>query len=151
MHNEPEAKSYPLPEGPDMGQAVDSALKASQAAAQRLGRVMCVITAAAVRDVLTDRDHDAPFDAEWVEVAVSGDGSLFATGWYWPVSGERTAFADVVDDAANEVFDMNEWTPYLDDSNREVWEPISERLPDHRDGRRVWRINLAAAAALPLA
>ncbi|NGO66779.1 hypothetical protein [Streptomyces boncukensis] len=146
-----EAKSYPLPDGRDIGEAVDSALKASHAADLRLGRVMAVVTAAAVRDVLTDCDHDAPFDAEWVEVTETGDGSLFATGWYWSASGERTAFEDVIGDPANKVFDINEWTPHLDETNREVWQPISERLPDDSDGRAMWRINLAAAAALPLA
>ncbi|MCX5326307.1 hypothetical protein [Streptomyces sp. NBC_00120] len=147
----PQARAYLLPDGHAISTAIDSVLAELNAVQQRVGRVMVVVTAAAVRDVLTGCDHDAPFDAAWAEVVEQLDGTLFASGAYWTAAGERRTFVGDfgLTDGSNAVFDMNEWTPYLDGTNRGVWEPISERLAD-RDGRRVFRIDLAKAAELSL-
>ncbi|WP_433856683.1 hypothetical protein [Streptomyces kronopolitis] len=147
----PKTRAYPLPDGSAISTAAHKTLGELHAVQQKVGHVMAVVTAAAVRDILTGCDHDAPFDAAWVEVAETPDGTLFASGAYWTTAGERRTFIDDLGEAdgGTGVFEMNEWTPYLDDTNREVWEPISERLAD-RDGCRVFRIDLAKAAALPL-
>jgi hypothetical protein len=147
----PTSPAYSLPDSTAIGAAIDQATDAAQKAAQRLGRVMAVVTAAAVRDILTRRDHDAPFDAAHAELVEGADGSLFATGRYWTLSGRERTFTDDLGEfhAGTAVHGMNEWAPYLDDSNRDVWYPLVEDLPD-RDGRPAYRINLAAAAALSL-
>ncbi|QKW06952.1 hypothetical protein HUT18_11650 [Streptomyces sp. NA04227] len=144
-------RAYPLPDGRELSRAVDKAIRELYAAQQRAGRAMTVVAAATVRDILTGCDHDAPFDAAWAEFTETWSGSLFATGAYWMAAGERRTFVDDLGqtEGMNAVLDMNEWTSYLDDTNREVWEPISERLPD-RDGTRVWRLDLGKAAALSL-
>lgn len=147
----PQAPAYPLPDGRAISKAADEALTAHAAAVTRLGRVMAVVTAAAVRDILTGCDHDAPFDAAYAELIEAADGSLLGTGRYWTADGMQTSFTEAIGefDAGMGVHGMNEWTPYLDDTNREVWGPLVEEMPD-RDGRAVYRIDLARAAALPL-
>ena len=143
--------AYPLPDGQAISKAAEAALNAYFAAVARLGRVMAVVTAAAVRDILTNCDHDAPFDAAYAELVEAEGSSLHATGRYWTADGTETSFTEAIGevDAGSSVFDMNEWTPYLNDGNREVWGPLVEEMAD-RDGRPVYRIDLAKAAALPL-
>ncbi|MEU8870462.1 hypothetical protein AB0D24_04715 [Streptomyces javensis] len=147
----PQTPAYPLPDGSAISTGAHKALDELHAAQQKVGRVMAVVAAAAVRDILTGYDHDAPFDAAWLEVTEALGGTLFASGAYWTAAGERRTFVDDLGDSDGEtgVFGMNEWTPYLNETNREVWEPISERLAN-RDGCRVFRIDLAKAAALSL-
>ncbi|MGA5643373.1 hypothetical protein ACPCTN_32105 [Streptomyces cinereoruber] len=140
-------QTYPLP---DIGGVAHEALDALHKAHDRVGRVMAVVTALAVADILTDNDHDAPFDAAHAELIEAVDGSLHATGRYWTASGEGRTFADVVGGHAHNwgVFGMNEWTPYLGYENEDVWKPLVDELPP-RNGRKVYRIDLAKAAALP--
>jgi hypothetical protein len=147
----PTSPAYPLPDSRALTAAADEALDIAQKAADRLGRVMAVVTAAAVRDILTGHDHDAPFDAGHAELVEGADGSLFATGRYWTLAGEERTFTDDLGefDAGMAVFGMNEWSPYLDDSNRDVWQPLCTELPDN-DGRPAYRLDLTAAAALSL-
>ncbi|MFF2612348.1 hypothetical protein [Kitasatospora sp. NPDC058046] len=143
--------AYNLPSGRAISAAADEAIKASRAAADRLGRVMVVVTAAAVRDVLTGCDHAAGFDAAHAELAANPDGALRATGRYWTAAGEERTFADAVgaEEAGVGLFDMSEWTAYLDDSTADAWRPLVADLPD-RDGRPAYRLDLARAATLPL-
>ncbi|MDH6189154.1 hypothetical protein M2168_002186 [Streptomyces sp. CZ24] len=147
----PQSPAYPLPDDQALGKAAHEALNAHWAAAARLGRVMAVVTAAAVRDILTDHDHDAPFDATHAELVEAADGSLHGTGRYWTADGTETSFTEAIGqhEAATGVHGMNEWAPYLGDTNRAVWSPLVEEMPD-RDGQQVFRLDLAKAAALPL-
>ncbi|WP_019548605.1 hypothetical protein [Streptomyces sulphureus] len=68
-------------------------------------------------------------DAAWVEVTESPDGTLFASGAYWTTAGERRTFVGDLGevDGGNGVFDMNEWTPYLDRTTEDVWEAFNKR------------------------
>ncbi|GAA2948426.1 hypothetical protein ACFPN0_15125 [Kitasatospora cinereorecta] len=147
----PQSPAYPLPDGQAISTAAHEALNAHFAAVARLGRVMAVVTAAAVRDILTDNDHDAPFDAAHAELVEAADGSLHGTGRYWTADGTETSFTEAIGEheAAMGVFGMNEWTPYLGYENQDVWKPLVTKLPD-RNGQPAYRLDLAKAAALPL-
>ncbi|THA54255.1 hypothetical protein [Streptomyces sp. A1136] len=147
----PQSPAYPLPDGREISTAAHDALNAHFAAVERLGRVMAVVTAAAVRDILTDNDHDAPFDAAHAELIEAADGSLHGTGRYWTADGTETSFTEAIGEqaAGMGVFGMNEWTPYLGYENEKVWKPLVEELPP-RGGQQVYRLDLAKAAALPL-
>ncbi|MEV7413573.1 hypothetical protein AB0O04_37875, partial [Streptomyces althioticus] len=59
--------SRQLPDSRRLGQAVDDVLKAVERSHDRLGRVMAVTTAVAVRDLLTGHQPDAPYDARRLE------------------------------------------------------------------------------------
>ncbi|GGZ23473.1 hypothetical protein GCM10010387_15820 [Streptomyces inusitatus] len=147
----PTRPAYPLPDSGTLSVAAQTALNASHQAAYRLGRVMAVVAAAAVRDILTGHDHEAAFDAAGVELTETADGSLQATGWYWTAAGEQHTFAEAIGEreASWSVSGMNEWTSYLDDSNRDVWHPLCTEALD-RDGCPAYRLDLAKAAALPI-
>ncbi|MFD4315019.1 hypothetical protein [Streptomyces sp. NPDC058548] len=147
----PQTPAYPLPEGNAIGAAAHEALDNHFKAVARLGRVMAVVTAAAVRDILTDHDHAAPFDAAHAELIEAEDGSLHATGRYWTKDGTETSFNEAIGERAGEmgVFGMNEWTPYMGYENQAVWKPLVTALPS-RHGQTVYRFDLAKAAALPL-
>ncbi|MFF0395177.1 hypothetical protein ACFYSJ_05225 [Streptomyces sp. NPDC005248] len=148
--NAPQTPAYQLPDGQKIGTAADEALQDLSKAQERVGRVMALVTAAAVRDILTDNNHDAPFDATHAELIEAPDGSLHATGRYWTADGTETSFtATLRRSTGDEVFDMNEWVPYLDSDNERVWKPLVEEMPA-KDGQRVYRIDLTKAAALPL-
>lgn len=146
----PTGPAYQLPDGHELGTAAHEALQNHFNAVERLGRVMAVVTAAAVRDILTDGDPDAPFDATHAELAEGEDGCLYATGRYWKADGTQTSFtATLGASAADGVFEMNEWVPYLMDENRKVWCALVEEMPD-QDGNPAFRIDLAKAGSLPL-
>ncbi|WP_439082097.1 hypothetical protein [Streptomyces sp. WL006] len=147
----PHSPAYALPDSDAIGAAVDDALSALHQAQDRIGRVMAVVTAAAVRDILTGDTPGAPFDATHVELMATEDGSLHATGRYWAADGTEALFTETLGatEGGNAVFDMNEWTPYLDRENEGIWRPLVTVLPE-RHGRPVYRLDLAKAAALPL-
>lgn len=90
----PSRPAYQLPDSGTLGAAALESLNAVEKANDRLGRVMAVVTAAAMRDILTDFDHSAPFDAARVQLTEGEDGSLFPTGRYWTAAGEERMFAD---------------------------------------------------------
>ncbi|MFF4292117.1 hypothetical protein ACFY0N_00505 [Streptomyces vinaceus] len=147
----PQAPAYQLPTGRQISTAAHDSLAARDAAIDRLGRVMAVVTAAAVRDILTDCDHDAGFDAAHVELTEGASGSLFPTGRYWTTSGQELTFASTpgVERPEDGIYQMSEWTTYLDDSTRDVWWPLVEELADNK-GRPAYRFDLAKAAGLSL-
>lgn len=146
----PQTPAYPLPDGQKIGTAAHEALQGLFKAQERVGRVMALVTAAAVRDILTANDHDAPFDATHAELTETADGSLYATGRYWTADGTQTSFTAALGTyAGDEVFEMNEWVPYLDCDNERVWKPLVEEVPA-RDGQKIYRFDLLKAAALPL-
>ncbi|MFE0546535.1 hypothetical protein [Streptomyces sp. NPDC058891] len=143
----PSRPAYELPDSGALGAAALESLKAVEKANDRLGRVMAVVTAAAMRDILTDFDHSAPFDAARVQLVEGEDGSLFPTGRYWTAAGEERMFADA--DGLGAIHDMSEWTRYLSDENRDVWLPLCDELPD-LDRRPTFALDLVKAAALPI-
>ncbi|WP_331733956.1 hypothetical protein OHU34_46200 (plasmid) [Streptomyces sp. NBC_00080] len=140
---------YLLPDPATISTAAHAAVSASQTASESLGRVMAVVTAAAVRDILTGHDANTRFDAARLELLEGSHGALSATGRYWTVAGEERTFArDVGDtDAGNALHDMNEWVAYLGDSNYHVWRPLCDELPD-RDRRPAYALDLVKAAQL---
>ncbi|WP_371799020.1 hypothetical protein OG963_14385 [Streptomyces sp. NBC_01707] len=149
--HDPQTRAYELSDSGALSAAAQAALDAYHAAAERLGRVMAVVTAVAVRDILTGNDSaDVPFDATHAELVEAADGSLCATGRYWTADGTETSFTATLGTyAGDEIFDMNEWVPYLNYVNERVWKPLVTKLPE-RDGQAVYRIDLAKAVGLPL-
>ncbi|WP_327345942.1 hypothetical protein [Streptomyces europaeiscabiei] len=147
----PTRPAYQLPDARVLGTAATEALEAARRANERLGRVMAIVTAAAVRDILTGHEAAAPFDAVRAELVEGEDGSLFPTGRYWTAAGDERTFTEAVgaSEAGNGIHGMSEWTVHLDDDNRHVWEPLCTELPD-RDRRPAWGIDLVRAAALDL-
>ncbi|MFI0827257.1 hypothetical protein ACH4Q7_22690 [Streptomyces roseolus] len=142
------AQTYALP---DFDREAVEALAALRAAQERAARAMAVVTAAAVVDILNDGDREAPFDAAHLEVIEAADGSLHASGTYWTAAGEEKAFAEKVGDHAAHwsVHEMNEWVEYLDYGNQHVWKSLVQEAGT-LGGRKVFRFDLAKAAALPL-
>ncbi|MEU5497945.1 hypothetical protein [Streptomyces griseofuscus] len=146
----PSRPAYELPASSALGAAVDQALNDNQTAHEQLGRVMLVVTAAAVRDILTGHQPGAPFDAARLEL-VAGEDSLFPTGRYWTTAGAERTFTDDVGqtEAGNALHDLSGWTAYLDDNTRGVWRPLCDELPD-RYGRPAFTLDLMRAASLTL-
>ncbi|MDQ0962002.1 hypothetical protein QFZ66_005880 [Streptomyces sp. B4I13] len=147
----PTRPAYRLPDSSALGAATDKALNNAERAHEQLGRVMAVVTAAAVRDILTGCKPDAPFDAAAVELVEDADGSLFPNGRYWTMAGDERTFTETVGltEAGNGIHDMSGWTAYLNDNTRDVWGPLCTKLTD-RDGRPAYALDLAQAATLPL-
>lgn len=147
----PHRPAYRVPDSTVLAEAVDKALSAADAAHDQLGRVMTVVTAAAVRDVLTGNRPGAPFDASAVELSEAVDGALFPTGRYWTLGGREETFRDKLGpaEAGNAIHDLSEWTAYLDDATRDVWQPLCAELTD-RNRRPSYALDLLRAAALPL-
>ncbi|MEU5476838.1 hypothetical protein [Streptomyces mirabilis] len=145
----PSRPPYQIPA--DLGTIAHAALNAAHAADEQLGRAMAVVTAAAVRDILTGHEPTAPFDASAVELVEGESGSLFPTGRYWTMAGDERTFTEAVGkaEAGNGVHGMSEWTVYLNDNTADVWRPLCSELPDG-DGRPAFALDLIRAAALPL-
>lgn len=148
----PQACAYQLPDGASLSVATGQALDASGKARDQLGRVMAVVTAASYRDILTGREHDAPFDAAHAELVARPGGALFATGRYWTAAGEERLLCNVPGlDFVSDMSGLGESTSRLDDSNAHVWRPLCTELPDPSGhGRPFYRFDLAKAAGLPL-
>ncbi|MEU6595284.1 hypothetical protein ABZ923_39840 [Streptomyces sp. NPDC046881] len=150
MTNQPASRpAYEIPA--HLSAAAHAALDATHAAREQLGRAMVVTAAAAVRDILTGDNPDAPFDATAVELVEGADSSLFPTGRYWTAAGGERTFTEAVGlaEAGNGIHGMSEWTAYLDDSTRDVWHKLCTKLPD-RNGQPAYRLDLIRAAALQL-
>ncbi|WP_406321818.1 hypothetical protein [Streptomyces sp. NBC_00519] len=145
----PSRPAYAIPAS--LGTAAHTALEAAHAADDQLGRAMVVTAAAAVRDILTGHEPDAPFDASGVELVEGEDGSLFPTGRYWTTAGGERTFTEAVGEteAGNGIHGMSEWTAYLNDRTRDVWRPLCSKLDD-RNGRPAYALDLVRAATIPL-
>ncbi|MFI8944164.1 hypothetical protein [Streptomyces syringium] len=118
----------------------------TRAAARRhLAHVMCTVTAAAVRDILTDyhADADAPFDAVALDLTLNRYGFVEAPGSYWTASGDRRRITDPM-----QLFNLTEWTDELDKDNRGGWEPLCEVTGRTSEGTH-YRLDLIRAAQLP--
>ncbi|MFD6936295.1 hypothetical protein ACFWAP_09105 [Streptomyces goshikiensis] len=147
----PQTPAYPLPTGRQISTAAHDAVASHQAAVYRLARVMAVVTAAAVRDILTNCDHTAPFDAAYAELVQDRTGGLWASGKYWTTAGEERTFSSTpgVERPEDGLYEMNEWVPYLDGSNHSIWRPLVEDLAD-QGPYKAYRFDLAKAAALSI-
>ncbi|MET9318791.1 hypothetical protein ABZX75_01115 [Streptomyces sp. NPDC003038] len=135
-------QSYQLPDGLHLAQALDRA-EAPGAQAADIARSMCLLLAATVRDILTDHDHDAAFDATGLELLFTLDNSTVkASGFYWTGDDTRLEFTGPED-----TYHLDGWTSELDETNRETWSSLCEVLSD--DGHTVrYRLDLTRAVSL---
>ncbi|MDX3345921.1 hypothetical protein PV387_03575 [Streptomyces sp. ME02-6987-2C] len=148
MRNQPPSSpAYQLPATGDLAALVDEALEGTRASDARLAKVMCVVTAAAVRDILTGNEPDGPFDAVRLELTEGMDAELFPTGRYWTAAGEPRTFTEAIGetDPGNAVHDLTEWTTNLNDRTRHVWYNLCTELDDRND-RPAYALDLIAAA-----
>ncbi|WP_406738591.1 hypothetical protein OG365_24550 [Streptomyces sp. NBC_00853] len=135
-------QSYQLPDGLHLAQALDRA-EAPDAPAADIARSMCLLLAATVRDILTDHDHDAAFDATDLELLFTlANGTVNASGSYWTGDGTCREFAGTED-----TYDLNGWAHSLDETNRETWASLCEVLGENGHTVR-YRLDLTRAAAL---
>ncbi|MEU5900371.1 hypothetical protein [Streptomyces venezuelae] len=119
--------------------ALDDAHERIQRAEDRLARVACAYIAEAVRDVLTDGDPDAPFDAARLRlVRQQGRTSLCTDGTYWTTSGEERRF-----DSTELMDSLAGLTDQLHDGNAPVWTPLCQQ------DATGYRLDLTQAAQLP--
>ncbi|GHH54954.1 hypothetical protein [Streptomyces candidus] len=126
--------------------ALDDAHERLQRAEDRLARIACAHIAAAVRDILTDHDPDAPFDAAHLRlIRQRGTAHVLSTdGTYWTTSGEQRRIepSDLTDDG------LLGWTNQLHEGNRPVWLPLCKH--EGPIGEAVgYRLDLTQAAHLP--
>ncbi|MFC8220445.1 hypothetical protein ACFUTY_19995 [Streptomyces sp. NPDC057362] len=131
-----------------LNDALDDAHERIQRAEDRLARVACAHVAAAVRDVLTDHEPTAPFDATHLRLTGRlGTDVLSTDGTYWTATGEERRIP------AGELFDgLLGWVNQLNYGNRHIWRPLCET-----EGTVVgaigapvgYRLDLAQAAQLP--
>lgn len=135
-------QSYQLPDGLRLAQALDRA-EAPDAPAADVARSMCLGLAATVRDILTDHDHEAAFDATGLELVFTlANSSVNASGSYWTGDGTRREFAGTED-----TYHLNEWAHSLDGTNRDTWAALCEVLGENSHTVR-YRLDLTRAAAL---
>ncbi|MFJ8166538.1 hypothetical protein ACIRBY_37240 [Streptomyces sp. NPDC096136] len=136
--------AYTVPDGAHLAAAAKRVydLQETGTAGPEMGRTVAVLLASVVRDVLTDCDHAAPFDAAALELtAYSGTAAtVAATGTYWTAAGEPRELT--ADDRA----ELNHWAYRLDHPGaRSGWEPLCTVLSPGAVTR--YRLDLARAAA----
>lgn len=136
------AQSYTLPDAQHLYDAERRAeelwsLSESGTGDDEAARIMCLMLAAALRDILTDHDHVAAFDATGLELDFR-HGAGTATGVYWTASGHTRRIADPVDVGD---LDYRSWQLRFD--NRGGWEPLCTPTGRHN----VYRLDLPRAAA----
>ncbi|WP_327258213.1 hypothetical protein [Streptomyces sp. NBC_01244] len=135
------AQSYTLPAALALAEAGDRAeqYESDQAAA---ARAACLLLAATVRDLLTDCDHDAPFDATALELRLNpGPGTVSATGFYWTTEGERQEFQ-----GAEDRYHLQGWAHYLTTDNQDTWEQLCTVTDGGTHATR-YRLDLIRASA----
>ncbi|MGW6462038.1 hypothetical protein ACWF94_39950 [Streptomyces sp. NPDC055078] len=132
--------TYHLPGPRELVNAIDTAQARLAAADAHRARVACTVIAAAVRDILTDFDHDAEFDATGLALLVGEHrGAVIPRGTYWTASDE---VRHIEDPHAQD--GLSEWVSHLNGDNRAGWEPLCTVL-----SRGYYRLDLARAAQLP--
>ncbi|MFE4263427.1 hypothetical protein [Streptomyces sp. NPDC056883] len=135
------AQSYTLPAALALAEAGDRAeqYETDQAGA---ARAACLLLAATVRDLLTDCDHDAPFDATGLELRLNpGPGTVSATGYYWTADGERREFQ-----GADDVYHLQGWAHFLTTDNQDTWEQLCA-VQDGGTHTTWYRLDLIRASA----
>ncbi|MYS32938.1 hypothetical protein K388_06947 [Streptomyces sp. KhCrAH-43] len=128
-----------------MNDALDDAHTRIQRAEDRLARVACTHIAATVRDILTDHEPSAPFDATHLRLTGRlGREPLTTDGTYWTAAGEQRGIP------AGEPFDvLSGWVSQLNWGSRHIWRPLCE-TPDAPGANGVsYRLDLAQAAQIP--
>ena len=128
-----------------LNDALDDAHERIQRAEDRLARVACAHVAAAVRDVLTDHEPAAPFDATHLRLTGRlGTDVLSTDGTYWTATGEERRIP------VGELFDgLLGWVNQLNYGNRHIWRPLCETQAVAGDNGVDYRLDLAQAAQLP--
>ncbi|WP_406050980.1 hypothetical protein OG280_26365 [Streptomyces virginiae] len=135
-------QSYQLPDGLHLAQALDRA-EAPDAEAADIARSMCLLLAATVRDILTDHDHDAGFDATGLELLfTAANGTVNAPGSYWTGDGTHREF-----EGTEDTYHLDGWAHALDETNRDTWASLCEVLDDNGHTVR-YRLDLTRAAGL---
>ncbi|MEY2233135.1 hypothetical protein [Streptomyces sp. BF23-19] len=134
-------ESYQLPDDRHLAQALDRA-EAPDAQADDIARIMCLLLAATVRDILTDHEYPAAFDAVGLELHATADGTVRTTGAYWVGDGTRREFEE-----PGAEYHLDAWACELDNANRDTWAPLCELLSDD-SGTARYRLDLIRAAAL---
>ncbi|WP_328925550.1 hypothetical protein OG429_13430 [Streptomyces sp. NBC_00190] len=108
-----------------------------------VARSICLLLAATVRDLLTDCDHDAAFDATGLELVLNRTTEVAtATGFYWTSGGQYAEFTGTWD-----IFHLRNWSSGLTSHNRETWAQLCEVLGEDDEYAR-YRLDLTRAAAL---
>ncbi|THA38105.1 hypothetical protein [Streptomyces sp. A1547] len=134
-------ESYQLPDDSHLAQVLDRA-EAPNAKADDVARIMCLLLAAEVRDILTGHEYPAPFDATGLELLCTAEGAVRTSGAYWTGDGTRREFEE-----AGAEYHLDAWACELDDTNRDTWSLLCELLSD--DGATVrYRLDLTRAATL---
>jgi hypothetical protein len=141
--------AYTLPTSVTLAREVGAAADAARAADARVGRVMAVAIAAAVRDILTGNQPGAGFDAAELEIVQNPDGALCPTGRYWTQAGEERSLLRDSDGTGDPLHGLTEWTLWLDYRNEVTWLPLVTEKRD-RGGLLTCRLDLAQAAGQPL-
>ncbi|MFH8642723.1 hypothetical protein [Streptomyces goshikiensis] len=139
----PEGQSYRVPDNEALRDALalaDSCLVGREAAA----RTMCVLLAATIRDLFTDYEPEAPFDAVALELLLHISGRVSPSGWYWTADGTRRELP-----GAEDTYHLSEWSGELGKANRAGWLPLCTLIGGTMQFTR-YRLDLARAAALPL-
>ncbi|MFE3557284.1 hypothetical protein ACFXKW_20815 [Streptomyces sp. NPDC059193] len=135
------SQSYTLPDCIYLAEAAD--VDPTTADPAHVARAMCLLLAGTVRDLLTETDHDAPFDATGLELCLlHATGEVKATGFYWTAGGEYREFPGVED-----TYHLNGWTCDLNDHNGEAWKPLCDLIGGDVNATR-YRLDLTRAAAL---
>lgn len=132
-------QSYKIPEANVLSAAVKDAVSREDED-PFTARVMCLVLAAAVRDILTQNDPSAPFDAVGLGLSENKYGTVtMAGGTYWTSTGE----ARIDDEFDQEA--LQEWADYLTEANRAGWQPLCT-VVERADERTIYRLDLVAAA-----
>ncbi|MCM2388815.1 hypothetical protein [Streptomyces albipurpureus] len=132
--------TYDLPEPGELTIAIDHAQAQLATADAHRARIACTVIAAAVRDILTDFDHDAEFDAAGLALRVGEYGcAAVPLGTYWTATDEVHHIEDP--DALD---GLSEWVSHLNWDNRAGWQPLCIAI-----SRGYYRLDLARAAQLP--
>ncbi|MFI5545867.1 hypothetical protein ACIA6E_19085 [Streptomyces sp. NPDC051815] len=134
-------ESYQLPDDRHLAQALDRA-EAPDAQADDVARIMCLLLAATVRDILTGHEYPAAFDAVGLELVCTADGTVRTTGAYWVGDGTRREFEE-----PGSEYHLDAWACELDNANRDTWAALCELLSDDGGAAR-YRLDLIRAAAL---
>ncbi|MEU9481938.1 hypothetical protein [Streptomyces sp. NPDC048191] len=128
-----------------LNDALDDVHERIARAEDRLAHIACAHIAAAVRDILTEDEPSAPFDATHLRLLWHGRRSELSTdGTYWTSRGEQRR----IDVAEMDV--LAGWVDQLNDRTRHIWRPLCERDEPRTLGEPFgYRLDLAQAAQLP--
>lgn len=143
QHSDPHA-AYALPPQRDIDRSRDAAAQLLNAATLYHARVMCLLAAAAVRDILTDGQSTTAFDAAALDLHLLPRGRVHAPGTYRTTNGQQRQITD-----PHDMYELDEWTGALNADNAAGWRPLCTRAGRLHDGTIHYRLDLTKACALP--